>query len=34
MTDDADEQWMQAAIAEARLAEAKGEVPVGAGTGA
>jgi tRNA(adenine34) deaminase len=25
-----DEQWMQAAIAEARLAEAKGEVPVGA----
>ena len=26
----ADEQWMQAAIAEARLAEAKGEVPVGA----
>jgi len=31
MTDgNADEQWMAAAIAEARLAEAKGEVPVGA----
>jgi tRNA(adenine34) deaminase len=31
MSDDqADEQWMQAAIAEARLAEARGEVPVGA----
>lgn len=37
MTDDfqadtaaADEQWMQAAIAEAKLAEAEGEVPVGA----
>ena len=27
---DLDEQWMRAAIAEARLAEAKGEVPVGA----
>jgi tRNA(adenine34) deaminase len=27
---DADEHWMQAAIAEACLAEAKGEVPVGA----
>jgi tRNA(adenine34) deaminase len=26
----ADEQWMQAAIGEARLAEAEGEVPVGA----
>ncbi len=25
-----DEQWMQAAVAEARLAEEKGEVPVGA----
>ena len=31
MTDgNADGQWMAAAIAEARLAEAKGEVPVGA----
>ena len=33
MTDESgatDEQWMQAAITEARLAEAKGEVPVGA----
>jgi len=29
-SDDSDEQWMHAAIAEARLAEAKGEVPVGA----
>ena len=28
--DDADERWMRAAIAEARLAEAEGEVPVGA----
>ena len=28
--ENADAQWMQAAIAEARLAEAKGEVPVGA----
>jgi tRNA(adenine34) deaminase len=28
--DDRDEQWMRAAIAEARLAEARGEVPVGA----
>ena len=30
MTNDSDEQWMHAALAEARLAEAKGEVPVGA----
>ena len=31
MTDEhSDEQWMRAAIAEARLAEAEGEVPVGA----
>lgn len=30
MTSDNDEEWMQVAIGEARLAEAKGEVPVGA----
>lgn len=30
MTTDDDERWMRAAIAEARLAEAEGEVPVGA----
>ena len=30
MTTDDDEQWMRAAIAEGRLAEAEGEVPVGA----
>ena len=30
MTIDDDEQWMRAAIAEGRLAEAEGEVPVGA----
>jgi tRNA(adenine34) deaminase len=30
MTDDTDTRWMQEAIAEARVAEAKGEVPVGA----
>lgn len=30
MTSDTDEEWMQVAIGEARLAEAKGEVPVGA----
>jgi tRNA(adenine34) deaminase len=29
-SEDTDERWMQAAIAEARLAEAEGEVPVGA----
>jgi len=30
MTTDDDERWMRTAIAEARLAEAEGEVPVGA----
>lgn len=30
MTSDNDEEWMQVAIGEARLAQAKGEVPVGA----
>ena len=30
MTEQSDEQWMQAAIEEARRAEAEGEVPVGA----
>ena len=30
MSENTDERWMQAAVAEARLAGAKGEVPVGA----